>query len=152
MEPAIHASGLAPAPFPLPPLVAPTPFVVLKTPVTVAVPRGFGRRPAEAGPRRRGVQAGSPPRGEALRGDAPSSRHLALGPRNLALYPRVTLSAWVGRAQEEPAGSAPPSAPGTGVGGPARRPRPLRVPGTTSSRGGGGTLGAAHLLRPGARR
>lgn len=152
-----QATGLVPAPLPLPPLLAPTPsFVVLKTPVTVAVPRGLGRLPAKAGTRRRGVQAWSPPRGEAPRGDAP----VLTPPRSRVPKPgpvSIGHTGWAGRSQEGPADYAPPSALWDGswegqrlssraweVALGRRASRELFLP-----RRGGGTLGAAK--RPAAR-
>lgn len=147
VAPAIHASRPGPAPLPLPPLVAPTPFVGLKTPVPVAVPRGLGRRPKQrlgGGESGRGAR----PEGRRFAATPPSSRHLALGPRNLALSPGVALG--LGRARSAGAGRLRPSLSArAGVGGAAPRsaaggrPRLPRVPGTISSR-----EAAGHRARP----
>ena len=105
-------------------------LVVLKTPVAVAA----------------GDSEEGPGLGAAQRGGASATpqfpNHLVLGSRDLALCSPVTLSDWVGRFQEEPAGLCPSlrgsSGPGCGrdrspgLGG---GPGPPRVPGTISSSG-----------------
>lgn len=137
-----RASGLASASLPLPPLVAPNPSLVPKTPVAVAVLRGPRRLPASMRTRRRmGLRAH--PEGKRVAATPPSPRHLALGSRYLALCKPVTLSG-SGALRKSRPGYAPPSAaPGrvcgkdgssvlSGLGG---GPEPSRVPGTISSSG-----------------